>query len=175
VEILKCPTSKTKDSTAFILIDMQTKLVKKLRLGDADRIIPNQLSAIRHCNQFGIPIIVLELYKEEFDRTIDVLINEIKGNPNFYIIEKKYDSGFAGTNLDDLLRHLNAKKLFIAGIYADLCVKATASSALNEGYEIFTSNQVIAGRADHSKDNNMRWFRSNAGCTDDITELINPF
>jgi nicotinamidase-related amidase len=151
---------RTKGSIALILVDMQTKFVKKLREGEASRIIPNQLAVIEHCNRANIPIIVLELRKREFGKTIRTLTSAAKKNPRFLLIEKEYDSGFNETALYSYLKSLDIKRLFIIGINTDYCVKATASDAIKLGYEILTSNQVISGQSGHREDNSIRWFKS---------------
>ena len=158
-------------SVEVILVDMQTSFVQELREGELDRIVPKQLATLKHCKQFGIPVVVLELDASYYGETIKVLIGEAKKNPYFRLIGKEFNSGFIGTDLDSHLKLLGAKKLFIMGINADFCVKKTADDAIKRGYEIITSNEVISGQYCHSKSNSVDWFKSNGHCIETIDEF----
>ena len=54
-------------------------------------------------------------------------------------LEKDRDaySGFQGTDLDDRLRSLDIKRLFIGGLALDVCVLSTVRDALDLGYQAF--------------------------------------
>ena len=162
------PSLSPKIAVAAIVVDMQTEFVKELRSGEADRIIPKQLEIIRDCNQSNIPIIVLELYRRKFGKTTKIIMNEVKKNPYFLLIQKEWNNGFRETSLNKHLEFLGTKKIFIMGINADFCVKETAEKAIELGYKIITSNEVISGQSDHSKDNSINWFKSNGYCIDRI-------
>jgi len=165
---------KDKDSKgkiAVILIDMQKSFVDRLRRGEAKRIIPKQLTVLERCNKLGIPVIVLELRKSEFGETVEVLIKKAKKNSNFYLIAKSYDDGFIETELHSHLRSLKIKKLFLMGINADYCVRETGKGAIDKGYKIITSEEVIAGQTDHSNDNSIPWFSSNGSCIGSVKKF----
>jgi len=53
-----------------------------------------------------------------------------------YFIRKHVYSGFVGTRLDLLLRHLDIKTLFTMGFYADACLFATITDALWRNYKV---------------------------------------
>lgn len=161
-----------KNTLAVILIDMQTRFVEHLRTGEAERIIPNQLTALKHCNKTGIPIIVLEYDSRKhssFGKTIAVLRSEAKKNSKGCLIRKEWNSGFVMTGLHSYLESLRVKNLFLMGINADHCVKQTAKDAIRRGYEIATSKDVISGQERHSKDNSLRWFQANGHHLDSVT------
>lgn len=52
-------------------------------------------------------------------------------------------SGFEGTDLEDRLRTLGARRLFIGGLATDYCVKATVSDALAAGFEVCLLRDAI--------------------------------
>ncbi len=162
---------KLRKLLAVILIDMQEDFVKDLRAGEAKRIIPNQLEILKYCNQFSIPIVVLELNVQSYGKTNEILLNEAKKNHHFRLIGKEYDNGFFKTELDYHLKALGIKKLFIMGINANYCVKETARGAIDNGYKIMTSNEVISGQSGHSRYNSIDWFKSNGRCVDTVNEF----
>jgi nicotinamidase-related amidase len=53
-----------------------------------------------------------------------------------YFIRKHVYSGFVGTRLDLLLRHMDVKNLFIVGFSADACLMTTIIDALWRNYKV---------------------------------------
>ncbi|MDX8401238.1 MAG: isochorismatase family protein [Mariprofundaceae bacterium] len=51
--------------------------------------------------------------------------------------DKEAYSGFAGTNLDDLLAARHVRRLFVGGLATDYCVKNTVLDAIDNGFEVF--------------------------------------
>jgi len=57
--------------------------------------------------------------------------------------EKEAYSGFQGTGLEEILK--GAKRLFVGGLAAEFCVKATALDGLERGYEVFVVRDAVRG------------------------------
>lgn len=62
----------------------------------------------------------------------DALIVSHGSNPN-----KEAYSGFDGTQLADYLRNRGIKRIFVAGLATDYCVKYTALDGVRNGFEVF--------------------------------------
>lgn len=169
---IKGKKDKYVQTTAVILIDMQKLFVENLRKGEEDRIVPKQLCILEYCNKVDIPVVVLEFGKYRYGETIEVLMKVAQKNSNFRLIIKCDDDGFYCTDLHAHLKSLGVSKLFIMGINADFCVKATAESAIDNGYEIITSNEVISGQTHHSRSNSVGWFRNNGQCIDKVAKFL---
>ena len=54
-------------------------------------------------------------------------------------------SGFAGTELDSILKEKRMKKLLIGGLATDYCVKSTVLDALDLGYEVYFLEDASKG------------------------------
>lgn len=52
-------------------------------------------------------------------------------------------SGFAGTDLVERLRGRGVRRVFVAGLATDYCVKATAVEAIDNGFETYVLTDVI--------------------------------
>ncbi len=76
------------------------------------------------------------------------IVDELKIEPEDFIIEKHFYSAFHDTNLDAILRHLNAKRLFLIGLDADICVRHTTADAFYLGYETIIIKDAVAARID---------------------------
>lgn len=57
--------------------------------------------------------------------------------------EKDAYSGFDGTDLASQLKSGNVKRVFIGGLAADYCVKATVLDALKEGFDVYVLEDAI--------------------------------
>lgn len=158
------------DNLVVILIDMQFLFVDQLSSGERDRIIPHQISIIQYCAKNNIPIVVLEY--NGCGKTIDILQEELQKVKKLKIITKEYDNGFLHTDLDNVLKKLKAKKLFLMGINAAACVLSTAQGALRfkDNYKIITHQSVIAGGVDISID----WYKKNGAIVPPTNIFLNP-
>jgi nicotinamidase-related amidase len=146
---------------AVILVDMQENFVKKLRKGEQDRIIPNQLAVLRRCRELSIPVVALELRSEVFGKTVEIIRKEVSENPSGCIMEKEYNDGFLKSNLAKHLKSLKVENIFLMGINADYCVRDTAYGAISHGFKIMTGNHVLSGQSGHSRNNSCTWFTNN--------------
>jgi len=58
------------------------------------------------------------------------------------VVRKKHDNGFVGTDLDSLLRDRDVKTISICGVMSEMCVAATARSAMERGYEVVLAHDA---------------------------------
>ena len=162
------------EGIVVMLMDMQDRFVKKLRLKEAERIIliSKQLTILGLCRQFNIPVIVSEIRKDLHGATIKILMDEAKKNTQFHLISKENNNGFSGTDLDPYLKSICGKKLFFMGINDYACIKHTAESSIKNGYEIMTSKDVISGPYYRVDDKIDQWFKSEGTCFGSIEEFM---
>jgi nicotinamidase-related amidase len=148
-----------KKNLCVILVDMQEYYIRQLRDGDADRIIPQQKKILEWCANNDIPVVVLEFRGEGQTREdLNVLVSKV---PTHIHIVKTTDSGFTYTILDEWLKSKEIKSLLLMGINACHCVKDTAADAVNLGYKIYTSSDLIGGMNHHDDDNAIGWYSKN--------------
>ena len=69
---------------------------------------------------------------------------EIAPGEGDLIVRKQHYSGFFETELDSVLRSLDARDLILAGFDARICVSATATDAFARGYRVFVLRDAIA-------------------------------
>jgi nicotinamidase-related amidase len=62
--------------------------------------------------------------------------------PGDVVVRKRHDNGFAGTDLDTLLRDHHVKTISICGVMSEMCVAATARSAMERGYEVVLAHDA---------------------------------
>ena len=148
---------RKEERLVVILVDMQQHYIDRFENCEERRIIPHQISVIKWCVEYNVPVIVLETRGHE--KTINILVDELEAIEDLTIIPKSYDNGFIKTNLKKVLRKKQAKKLFFMGINAGACVKRTAEGAIELGFEVTTSDGVIT---DEIISISMLWYQQNS-------------
>lgn len=128
-------------SSAVLLIDMQPGFLGKMSKKKT-QLVSYQVGFIRECARLDIPVIVLEFAGQ--GDTLPELMDEVRLVPRNRQMTKLRDDGFMGTCLDRVLRELGVKKLVFMGVNASFCVRKTAESAMELGYEIITGDHLIA-------------------------------
>lgn len=58
------------------------------------------------------------------------------------VVRKKHDNGFVGTDLNSLLRFHHVRRISICGVMSEMCVAATARSAIERGYEVVLAHDA---------------------------------
>jgi len=145
---------------AIVLVDMQAGFVGGLRTGSLKRIVPNQKRVLKLASNRRIPVAVLEF--KGYGETLPELTELAKACPGYTAFEKYVDSGFSsGAFISWLENHAKAKSLFLMGINAGYCVKATAAGAIRRGYKIVIHPDMIAGMSHHRDDDHIGWYRKN--------------
>jgi len=126
---------------AAVAVDMQPVYLSFINNGERAKEMKNILKTLAFCHERGIPIFALEI--KGVGRTTEVLKDKLDEYDATYIF-KEDNSGFVNTDLNSRLKSLGIKTLILMGVNASICVKATAEDAMELGYEICTSKQLIA-------------------------------
>jgi len=135
---------------AVLVIDMLNDFVNgKLKCERAQLIIPNieKLSSV--ARKSGVNVIYLNdaHYESDFENKRwgahalketrgSEVIEELRPKKGDYVVEKRTYSGFFETGLDTLLKSLNVKTIYLAGLHTNVCARHTAADAFFRGYEI---------------------------------------
>ena len=151
--ITKGPTEKY----AVLLIDMQDSLVRNIK-DNQEILIKSNIEMLEYCSKEDIPLI--ELNYLGYGNTIQEFDTYIASIPRHKKQDKSGRDGFYNPKLREQLEKWEIKHLCLIGIYASLCVKATAQGALNHGYHIATADTLIADYNTKSE-KVTNWFKEN--------------
>lgn len=158
-------------NNAILLIDMQDSFLGRLNPYEREEEIPYQIEVLNAAKRNSIPIFVIEY--AGMGSTIPELMDVIS-NSDYEIITKPYNNGFLQTNLDDLLKEKGIDSLVLMGVFASACVYETAEGALEKGYEILTSTDVIA---DHEwvfrHTESAEWYAEHGTLFEDHGQIVN--
>jgi nicotinamidase-related amidase len=153
---------------AVLIIDMQYVFVDTQEKRD---LIPNHIAVVKFCADKNIPVVMIELVG--CGSTVRELKEEVNKLPkkNVFKLKKAYNSAFNATYLHEELQVKKIRTLVLMGVNAGYCIHATGISAINLGYEIITSSDLIAGYNGSSAD--PQWYMRNGVYVDKYTDLIN--
>lgn len=176
---------KNKIKTAILLIDMQDQYLgeENVNIPEVKRMIKRQTEIIKYAQSNNIPIYSLEggvmwtddedckVY-ESFGQTTESLQNVLdKGN--YDLVIKGSPSGFGGTELDSFLKERGISDLVLMGVYASDCILATGKDAIQRGYKIITSPEIIEDNKHRKMQNeSMDWYKENGLVFDDYSDII---
>jgi nicotinamidase-related amidase len=133
------------DPTRFgvLIIDMQESFLKDISSVDKIRLINTQNNLINLCAIRDYPITILE-YEGE-GKTIIELINSIRLVPRYSFLKKLHDNAFLDNpDLQAKLKFWNLETLCLTGINAECCILDTAVGAIEQGYNLLTSRDLLA-------------------------------
>lgn len=136
----------------MVMVDMQKKFpLRGMMAGMSEHraysVLKPITATLRRLEPYQIPVAILELRrpydKKPNDDTLPELMKEIKGHLPYAIIHKQVNDGFFMTTLDETLKNWGAKKLIMCGVNRSVCVRATARSAVELGYEIYVPDRLM--------------------------------
>lgn len=104
----------------------------------ATRISQNIRSAVEKARERGVPVIwVLHENDELVHGSAEwQLAPELSSAAGEAQIDKRFNSSFERTSLDETLAELGATHIILAGAATNWCVRATAYGALERGYDL---------------------------------------
>jgi nicotinamidase-related amidase len=71
------------------------------------------------------------------------VVEELRPGQKDYVVPKRRDSGFYGTDMDALLRELKVDTLVLTGLHANMCIRHTAADAFFRGYAIEVPSDAV--------------------------------
>ncbi|MCJ1258074.1 phospholipase C type enzyme [Lignoscripta atroalba] len=147
------PSTASPSDSVLLIIDAQneyaTGLLKTVNVASTRKAIKSLLEKYRssgaeivhvvHQTPEGAPVFTPgEDVAKEFEEL------EPKGEEK--VIGKQHPSSFAGTDLEEYLQKVGAKKLVLTGYMAHVCVSTTARQASELGYDVVLAEDAIGDR-----------------------------
>jgi streptothricin hydrolase len=127
---------------ALIVVDMQTAFVSgDEAVPEAAGLLTTITDLMQRAREAGA--LVIQLQNDGLPGTADepytpgweLFIASAEGDGQ-HVIRKTTDDGFHETELSDVLTERRIRHLAVCGVMSEMCVSATARSALNLGYHV---------------------------------------
>ncbi|MDE6473341.1 MAG: cysteine hydrolase [Ureaplasma sp.] len=146
------------NQSALIIIDMINDFIYgTLKCPHTKKIIANIKQTINWAHKNNISVIYVNDAHYENDIEFKIwkphalinsygaqIINELKPCENDLIFTKRNYNAFINTNLDAYLKNNHFTKLYVCGVYTDICVKEFVCTGFQLGYEISVLKDATA-------------------------------
>ena len=151
-----------RSGVALLIIDM----INTLDFEAGPKLLEHALPAAREilklkqrAREAGIPVIYVndnyDRWTSDFKDVVEYCLkDDVPGRPlaeilapgkgDHYFVLKPKHSGFYGTTLEILLRHLEVETLILTGVAGDVCVLFTANDAYMRGFDLSIPRDCIA-------------------------------
>lgn len=105
------------------------------------------------------------------------IIDDLKPEPGDIVVQKPRYSGFAGTNLEGILRGLDIQHIMFTGVATNVCVESTAREAyFKEFWPILVEDAMDHTGPDFVRQATLWNFETKMGWitkTDDVVRILN--
>ena len=150
------PAQMSAADTGLLVIDVQEKLIPKIR--EADLVVKNIAFLIDGAKLLGVPVQVTEQYPKGLGKTVPELASRLPPAP-----EKVAFSCCAIPAVVDGFRKDARPKVLLAGIESHVCVQQTALDLLNLDFRVFIAADAVGSR--YAVDHDLALRRlERAGC-----------
>lgn len=96
----------------------------------------------------------------------------IKPQPTDYVIVKKYQSAFYGTNLQALLTSLKVDTTIVTGVSTSGCVRATVVDAMQGGFRVIIPRECVGDRSPEQGEANLLDMHAKNGDVLPLAEVL---
>ncbi|MFD8544100.1 isochorismatase family protein [Streptomyces sp. NPDC059649] len=135
---------------ALLLVDIQSAFVAgEAAVPDAARVLDRSRDLLARARAAGA--LVVHLQNDGEPGAVDAphtpgweLHLPVEPGPRETVIRKTQDDGFEGTTLGDLLEAADVEGLTICGVLSEMCVSATARTALARDYRVVLPHDAHA-------------------------------
>lgn len=129
-------TVRPGNQLALVVVDVQVGVLAEA--WDAPRVIRNVARAVERARKARVPVVWVQHEGDDLPRDSAVwqLVPDLAPAAGEARVDKRFESSFEATNLEENLARLGATHLILAGAQTNWCVRATAYAALDRGYDL---------------------------------------
>lgn len=134
------------DTCAFIMIDIQEKLVKAAHNGGD--VAQNAVKLAKTANILGLKTIVTEQYPKGLGGTVSEVADSLPENA--FVLEKTSFSALLEDSVLQKIKELKTEgitQIFICGIETHICLLQTVQDLIKEGFEVHVVKNASSSRS----------------------------
>lgn len=129
------------EDSLLLIIDIQDRLLNAVF--NAGQVEKNAKIISKAASTLEIPVIITEQYPKGLGETIPAVKENIS-NAKFF--EKAAFNALFDMDLVSLLKNSGRKQIILCGIETHICVHQTASSLIENGYEVHIAKDICGSR-----------------------------
>ncbi len=132
------------EATALLLVDLQTGAFGGHGippLQDADELLRNVRALLCEARAAGVPVVHVQHCAnrgEVFEEGTSgwSIVGALMPEAGEVVVRKRASNAFEGTDLEQVLQRLGARRILVTGLQSEHCVAATCRGALRLGYSV---------------------------------------
>lgn len=173
---------------ALLLNDMQYDLVNKneARKTAVEKAMPRILKVLANARDIGVLVVHMQLVLEASDPKVERfqgrvpclrgtcgvrVLEELVAQQDL-VVEKRKDSAFYETELDDILKGRDIDTTAIAGMQTQICVQTTAADAYFRGYNVVVPSDLVVSARDVDRRRALEWLGSYCATVTTSSDLL---
>lgn len=157
-------------SSVLLIIDIQERLASAMPAGVKDRVIEQVSVLLTASERLSVPVLVTEQYPKGLGHTEQALLDNLPQGTE--VIEKTQFSSAKVEAVDQQLKNLGRKQVFLAGMETHICVLQTALDLLKQGYEVFVIEDAVSSRAKGNQFNALQRLRFAGAVITNVESLL---
>ncbi|MCY3778082.1 MAG: isochorismatase family protein [Candidatus Aminicenantes bacterium] len=127
--------------TALLVVDVQTRLTKAVRNGQA--MVAEVVKLVRGFRILGLPVFVTEQYPKGLGHTEPGILEALGGNS---AVVKATFSCCGAPDLVSGIRSRGVRQILVSGTEAHVCVQQTALDLLSRDFQVQLAVDAVASR-----------------------------
>jgi len=177
---------------AILVIDMLKDFAAPegpLYCATAKEVVPKIKELVDEARLYGIPIFYLNDSHEAGDRELRLwgehamkgtegaeIVDELRPFDPSEIVEKRWYSGFTGTKLDERLKRLGIKTVYITGMHTNICNRHTSYDAFVNGYEVVVVSDATGTFTKEEHESGLNYIKTMYGARiETVEEAVEEF
>ncbi len=134
-------TLPTIETTVFLLIDMQDRLLAAMDPLVTEKILIRQKIMLNVASELNVPVIITEQYPKGLGKTVAGLSVFFK--EGWPVFDKTSFSCFGDVNFRSEIERKPVKSLVLMGVETHVCIQQTATDALARGFQVFVVSDAV--------------------------------
>ena len=129
-------TIREGNSGVLLIVDVQVGVMRDA--WDAPRVVRNVSRAVERAREQSVPVLWVQHSDDELVHGSAQWqwVPQLRPAPAEPCLDKRFNSSFEQTALDEELARLGATHIVLAGAATNWCIRATAYGALDRGYDL---------------------------------------
>jgi nicotinamidase-related amidase len=135
-----------RETTLFVVIDIQEKLVPAIDADLYGRALPNVQRSIETCRILGVPVFVTEQYPRGLGKTVPEVESALEGMACSRFEKSTFSCARDGAFLE-AVASAGRRQVVLCGMETHVCVLQTAFDLLGAGFEVCVLEDAVSSRS----------------------------
>lgn len=147
---------------AVVVIHMQNDFLNLVKKDKGEKLLEAQEGLFQACSENDLPIYLVEMVDRDtsisYGATISQTEKAAKESSRYEKFKLSGGNVFVNGNIEQRAKQQSVDTICLTGVWGSYCVKQSAKGAQDCGFNVITSNDLIANP--HYKGRDFPWFET---------------